>query len=42
MTDSDIVIVGTGIHPFGRFESTPEELGFVAARQALILRTPAP
>ena len=35
MTDSDIVIVGTGIHPFGRFESTPEELGFVAARQAL-------
>ncbi len=35
MSDSDIVILGTGIHPFGRFEKTPEQLGAHAARQAL-------
>ena len=35
MSDSDIVILGTGIHPFGRYEKTPEELGADAARQAL-------
>jgi acetyl-CoA acetyltransferase len=35
MSDSDIVILGTGIHPFGRFEKSPEELGAHAARQAL-------
>ena len=35
MSDSDIVVLGTGIHPFGRFEKTPEELGAHAARQAL-------
>ena len=35
MSDSDIVILGTGIHPFGRFEKTPEELGAFATKQAL-------
>jgi acetyl-CoA acetyltransferase len=35
MTNSDIVILGTGIHPFGRFDKTPEDLGAFAARQAL-------
>lgn len=35
MSDSDIVIIGTGIHPFGRFEDSPEDLGSFAARQAL-------
>lgn len=35
MSDSDIVILGTGIHPFGRFDKTPEDLGAFAARQAL-------
>jgi len=32
---TDIVIAGVGIHPFGRFEKSPEELGAFAARQAL-------
>lgn len=35
MSDSDIVILGSGIHPFGRFDKTPEDLGVHAARQAL-------
>ncbi len=35
MADSDIVILGTGIHPFGRFDKTPEEIGAYAAKQAL-------
>ena len=35
MSDSDVVILGTGIHPFGRFEKTAEEIGAFAARQAL-------
>jgi len=35
MSVSDIVILGIGIHPFGRFEKSPEELGSFAARQAL-------
>lgn len=35
MAGSEIVVLGAGIHPFGRFEETPEELGTFAARQAL-------
>jgi acetyl-CoA acetyltransferase len=35
MADTDIVILGTGIHPFGRFDKTAEELGTFAARAAL-------
>ncbi|PCI53356.1 MAG: acetyl-CoA acetyltransferase [Alphaproteobacteria bacterium] len=35
MLDSDIVIVGAGIHPFGRFETSAEEMGAMAASQAL-------
>src|SRR6056300_1070035 len=35
MSDSDIVILGTGIHPFGRFDKSPEEIGAFAAKQAL-------
>ena len=36
MSSSEIVIVGTGIHPFGRFDKSPEDLGAAAARQALL------
>ncbi len=32
---SDVVILGVGIHPFGRFDATYEELGVHAARAAL-------
>lgn len=32
---SDVCIIGTGIHPFGRFEKSYEELGAEAASQAL-------
>ena len=32
---SDIVILGTGIHPFGRFDTPYEELGALAAARAL-------
>jgi acetyl-CoA C-acetyltransferase len=31
----DVVIIGTGIHPFGRFDKTYEEIGAHAARAAL-------
>jgi acetyl-CoA C-acetyltransferase len=32
---SDVVILGTGIHPFGRFDASYEEIGAFAARAAL-------
>jgi acetyl-CoA C-acetyltransferase len=32
---SDVVIIGAGIHPFGRFEKSYEEIGAAAARAAL-------
>jgi acetyl-CoA acetyltransferase len=32
---SDVCIIGTGIHPFGRFEKGYEEMGAEAATQAL-------
>jgi acetyl-CoA acetyltransferase len=32
---SDVVIIGIGIHPFGRFEKSYEEIGADAARAAL-------
>ncbi len=32
---SDVVILGTGMHPFGRFEKSYEEIGAVAAAAAL-------
>jgi acetyl-CoA C-acetyltransferase len=32
---NDVVIIGAGIHPFGRFEKSYEELGAEAARAAL-------
>src|SRR5438128_219520 len=32
---SDVVILGAGIHPFGRFDESYETLGAVAARAAL-------
>jgi len=35
MPESDIVILGVGIHPFGRFDAGAEELGAHAARAAL-------
>jgi acetyl-CoA acetyltransferase len=35
MSDSDIVIAGIGIHPFGRFEASAEEIGAHAAKEAL-------
>ena len=31
----DVVIVGAGIHPFGRFDKTAEEIGAFAAKMAL-------
>ncbi|HWL47038.1 MAG TPA: thiolase family protein [Sphingomonadaceae bacterium] len=31
----DVVIIGAGIHPFGRFDKTAEEIGSHAARMAL-------
>ena len=31
----DVVIIGAGIHPFGRFDKTAEEIGSYAARMAL-------
>ncbi|MEZ5708790.1 MAG: thiolase family protein [Blastomonas sp.] len=31
----DVVIIGAGIHPFGRFDQTAEEIGSYAARMAL-------
>ncbi len=34
MTD-EVVIVGAGIHPFGRFETSYEDIGAHAARAAL-------
>lgn len=33
---SEIAILGIGIHPFGRFDTSYEEMGAFAARQALI------
>lgn len=35
MSDSEIVILGIGIHPFGRFDKSAEEIGSFAAREAL-------
>ncbi|MCP5145944.1 MAG: thiolase family protein [Gammaproteobacteria bacterium] len=35
MNDSDIVILGAGIHPFGRFDASAQDLGAHAARAAL-------
>lgn len=32
---SDVVILGAGMHPFGRFDKTYEEIGSVAAAEAL-------
>jgi acetyl-CoA acetyltransferase len=32
---TDVVIIGAGIHPFGRFDKTAEEIGSYAARMAL-------
>lgn len=32
---SDVVILGVGIHPFGRFDTSYEEIGAFAAREAL-------
>jgi len=32
---SDVVILGVGIHPFGRFDKSAEEIGADAAQQAL-------
>lgn len=32
---NDVVILGTGIHPFGRFDASYEEIGSFAAREAL-------
>jgi acetyl-CoA C-acetyltransferase len=34
-TVRDVVIIGTGIHPFGRFDKSAEEIGFYAARTAI-------
>lgn len=31
----DVYIIGAGIHPFGRFESSAEQIGLFAAREAL-------
>lgn len=35
MLNSDIVILGVGIHPFGRFEKSAEDIGSYAAKMAL-------